>query len=237
MLCLFHLRFARLSGDLSQGLYHPDEPPCRARLPSRQLPTGCIEWKITFGGEVSLFQKGNAFSFRAKSKIFYLHHRDHWIVIVSLHQIHALWFKSSLFPKRIYVNSPAPPQLDRIISVGIVAFYGGTKPCIGQTQFDGFVFGHHKKGFCACARHHAVEQGNWICDFPRIQILLHRERLFHQSTRVIQRIFALGDTNVAKALARCSMIRHVSVGQQSKARIWATVSIGVTGIHGKARKT
>ena len=91
----------------------------------------------------------------------------------------------------------------------------------------------HQERVGAGARHDTVEQPERIGDQACGQILLERERLFHQGMRKRQRIGALGDTQFAEVLGRGAIGPHVIGSEESEARVGSTRAIRIDRIAGK----
>ena len=119
----------------------------------------------------------------------------------------------------VAIERPAAAILDRIVGKGVVPLDGRQDARIGQAEFFGLAAAQHQKGIGAGARHDAVIKPQRIGDEARGQILVERQRLFHQCERKRQRVGALRDAEFAEILARRAVGPHVIGGEKSEARI------------------
>ena len=120
----------------------------------------------------------------AEAEVLELHHHDHRVVVVGLHEVDVV--RAARRPCA-YSSSRSTAQPPRIMigssRVGVVALDGAEHAHVGQAQVARARLAHHQERLGAGAGHHAVEQVDRVGDRPRAQVLVQRQRLLEQRVR------------------------------------------------------
>src|SRR5207248_1999305 len=165
-----------------------------------------------------------AFALTAETEVFELRDDGEGEAVVNLAEVHV---------RRADARALPEPRGDvarahRRILRAVAALVGGRPRGVADAgddlhrmllQVAGALQAGDDAGRAAIGLQAAVEQAEGRGHQPRVQIVLHRERLLHQRARVLAGVLAAGDRHGAKLLLGGAVLVHVALRPEGEA-LW-----------------